>query len=52
MALLMGYQSFTELTLKDKMAKSPANVEKLLDDLTGRITQKGKKEKLKLTQFK
>lgn len=52
MALLMGYQSFTELTLKDKMAKNPENVEKLLDDLTGRITQKGKKEKMKLTQFK
>jgi len=34
------------------MAKNPENVEKLLDDLTGRITQKGKKEKMKLAQFK
>jgi hypothetical protein len=31
------------------MAKNPANVEILLDDLTGRITEKAKKEKLKLT---
>ena len=52
MAVLMGYQSFTELTLKDQMAKDAANVEELLDDLSGRITEKGKKEKLKLTEYK
>ena len=35
----MGYSSFTELTLKDKMAKTPQAVEKLLDNLTTRISK-------------
>lgn len=39
LAELMGYSSYTELTLKDKMAKAPQAVEKLLDDLTHRISK-------------
>ena len=39
LAELMGYSSYTELNLKDKMAKAPQAVEKLLDDLTQRISK-------------
>lgn len=52
LALLMGYQSFSEMVLKDKMAKNPQNVEKLLDDLSSRIKTKGRKEREKLDKFK
>lgn len=52
LALLMGFQSFSEMVLKDKMAKNPQNVEKLLDDLSSRIKQKGRREKEKLDKFK
>lgn len=38
-ALLLNYTNFSERTLEDKMAKNIDNVEKLLNDLTLRISE-------------
>ena len=37
-ASLLGFNSFAEMRLKDKMAKTPQNVEKFLDDLIKKIS--------------
>lgn len=44
-AKLLGYGSNAEMVLQDKMAGNVKNVEKLLDDLTHKITNQGRKEK-------
>ena len=50
---MLGYSSNAELTLSDnRMAKSVKNVEKMLDELTKRITPMGRKELQDLTDFK
>jgi len=36
---LLNYTNFSERTLEDKMAKNIDNVEKLLNDLTLRISE-------------
>ena len=47
-ALLLNYTNFAERTLEDKMAKNIDNVEKLLNDLTLRISEQGSAEMDKL----
>lgn len=49
---MLGYSSNAEFVLQDKMAKKVENVEKLLDDLTQRITPLGRKELQAMTDFK
>ena len=51
-AQLLNYTNFSERTLEDKMAKNIENVEKLLNDLTLRISEQGSGEMEKLVQFK
>lgn len=51
-ALLLNYTNFSEETLENKMAKNINNVEKLLNDLTLRISGQGSTEMDKLVQFK
>lgn len=51
-ALLLNYTNYSERTLEDKMAKNIDNVEKLLNDLTLRISEQGSVEMDKLVQFK
>jgi len=51
-ALLLNYTNFSQRTLEDKMAKNIDNVEKLLNDLTLRISEQGSTEVQKLIQFK
>jgi Zn-dependent oligopeptidase len=45
---LLNYTNFAERALEDKMAKNIDNVEKLLNDLTQRITEQGSSEMDKL----
>lgn len=49
---MLNYTNFSERTLEDKMAKNVDNVEKLLNDLTQRITEQGSSEMDKLVQYK
>jgi Zn-dependent oligopeptidase len=41
---MLGYSSYSEMSLKPKMAHNIENVEKLLDGLTHKITNIGRKE--------
>jgi Zn-dependent oligopeptidase len=41
---MLNYSSFADLTLEPRMAHSIKNVEKLLDGLTHKITNLGRKE--------
>jgi len=43
-AQMLNYTSYAEMTLKPKMAHNVKNVEKLLDGITHRITDMGRKE--------
>lgn len=43
-AVLLGYQSYTDVTLADQMAKSPANVRKFITSIIDRAKIKEKKE--------
>ena len=43
-ALMLGYSSNAAMTMEGRMAGNVENVEKLLDDLTHKITPQGKKE--------
>ena len=43
-ALMLGYSSNAAMTMEGRMAENVENVEKLLDDLTHKITPQGKKE--------
>ena len=49
---MLGYSSNAEMVLEDTMAKNIDNVEKLLDDLTHRVTPKARKELQDLVDFK
>lgn len=49
---MLNYTNYAERTLEDKMAKNIGNVEKLLNDLTLRISEQGSTEMDKLVQFK
>lgn len=50
---MLGYSSNAEFVLSNnRMAKNVNNVEKMLDDLTHRITPMGRKELQALTDFK
>lgn len=43
--MLLGYNSYSEMILEHRMAKSPETVELFEDDLIGRIIEQGKKDK-------
>ena len=51
-AQMLNYTSFAEMTLEPRMAHNIKNVEKLLDGITQRITNMGRKEHQKLIDFK
>lgn len=44
MALVLGYSSYSEMVLENKMAKDPITVQKFEDDLINRISKQGEKE--------
>ena len=52
MAQLLGYKSFSEYQLSDRMAKTPTAVWSFLNDLQSKLTPGGKKELAKLTELK
>ena len=51
-ALMLGYSSNAAMTMEGRMAENVENVEKLLDDLTYKITPQGKKEMQEIKNFK
>ena len=44
LSLLLGYSSYSEMVLKDRMADSPAKVQKFEEDLIELIKPFGQKE--------
>ena len=52
MASLLGFSSYSEYTLKRKMAKNPQTVQTFEQDLTHLIIKKAGEERKKLVKFK
>jgi Zn-dependent oligopeptidase len=51
-AKLLGYKNHAEYVLEDRMAKTPAIVEKFEEDLVKKLRKKGEKELKELVDFK
>jgi len=49
---ILGYSSFSERVIESMMAKNVSNVEKLLNDLTQRISGQGSIEMDKILDYK
>jgi Zn-dependent oligopeptidase len=49
---MLNYTSYSERVLESMMAKNLPNVEKLLNDLTLRISKQGSKEMEKIVKYK
>lgn len=52
MSVLLGYDSYSEKVLEDRMAHDPLTVQKFENDLINKIQGKAKEETLMLQQLK